>query len=141
MEHQHNGWQSFFAFLGRIGLSLIFIIAGILKITHYPLMLATINQMGGQHAQLVLIVSIIFELGGGLFLLFGFLTRFGAILLLVFVIVGSFWFHSFWTFQGAAIVNQTYHLLKTLTILGGLLYVLAFGPGGWSIDHARRRSH
>ncbi|WP_423064110.1 DoxX family protein [Candidiatus Paracoxiella cheracis] len=130
--------QNWGALIGRIFVSLIFIIAGIQKIVQYHAMAGMLAQMGLPSSQWLLILAIIFELGGGLLVFFGWFARFGAILLFIFVVVATFLFHSFWNFEGAGMVNQVHHFLKNLSILGALLYILAFGAGDYAFT--RRKS-
>lgn len=138
MARGHNMLQNWAALIGRIFISLIFIIAGIQKIVQYSAMAGMLNQMGLPSSQWLLIVAIIFELGGGLLVFFGWFARFGAVLLFIFVVVATFLFHSFWTFQGAAMVNQVQHFFKNLSICGALLYIMAFGAGDYAFK--RRKS-
>jgi uncharacterized membrane protein YphA (DoxX/SURF4 family) len=41
----------------------------------------------------------------------------------------------------ATIQDQQFHLMKNLAIMGGLTYVLAYGPGPISLDGRRSRKH
>lgn len=137
MAKDYNALQNWAALIGRIFVALIFIIAGIQKITQYHSMTNTLQQMGLPSSQWLLILAIIFELGGGLLVFFGWFARFGAILLFVFVVVATFLFHSFWTFQGAAMVNQMQHFFKNLSIAGALLYIMAFGAGNYAFTRRK----
>ena len=131
--------KSLVALAGRICISLIFVIAGIMKILQYKAMTLALANTMLPKVHWLLILAIIFELGGGILVLIGWFSRFGAFLLIVFVIIATVVFHSFWTFQGTEVVNQTYHFLKNLSILGALLYILAFGAGNYSFDRLRQR--
>ena len=44
--------------------------------------------------------------------------------------------HRFWQFDAAQLANQLNptHFLKNLAVIGGLLFVVSFGPGRMSID-------
>ncbi len=132
--------KNFVALVGRVFIALIFLLAGIQKIVQYQAMSGMLANMGLPNANWLLILAIVFELGGGILVFFGWFARFGAVLLFVFVIAATFLFHSFWNFQGAEAVNQTHHFFKNLTILGGLLYVMAYGAGCFSFDGLRHRA-
>lgn len=132
--------KNLIVFLGRICISLIFIIAGVMKIVQYKAMTAVLANTMLPKIHWLLIVAIVFELGGSILVFIGWFARFGAALLIIFVILATIVFHSFWDFQGTEVVNQTYHFLKNLSILGALLYVLAFGAGKYSFDGLRNRS-
>lgn len=138
MAKNYSTLQNWFALIGRIFVSLIFIIAAIQKIMQYHAMAGMLEQMGVPSSQWLLILAIIFELGGGLLVFFGWFARFGAILLFVFVVVATFLFHSFWAFQGGAMINQVHYFFKSLSICGALLYIMAFGAGNYSFT--RRKS-
>jgi putative oxidoreductase len=71
----------------------------------------------------------LFKLVGGLSVLFGYRTRFGAILLILFLIPATALFHAFWMMGPPEAATQQIMFLKNLGILGGLFYVLVFGNG------------
>jgi putative oxidoreductase len=72
---------------------------------------------------------ILLEFGGGLAILFGFLTRFTALFTAGFTILTAFLFHS----NFAEGVNQLM-FMKNLSIAGGFLVLGLVGPGAYSID-------
>ncbi|ATN81899.1 DoxX family protein [Coxiella burnetii] len=131
--------QSWAALIGRILISLIFIISGIHKITGFDATVSTLAQTGLPSPQWLSILSIIFELGGGILLFFGLFTRFGAFLLLVFVLLVTFVFHRFWVHEPSDMLNQMHHFMKNFSIIGALLYIMAFGAGRLSFDSGRYR--
>lgn len=133
-EHRSILNHTLFLF-GRIMLAAIFIIASISKLTHFGDYSHILSQYGMPAPDVLLGISVAFELVGGLLVLLGYKTRFGAILLLLFIIPATFVFHSFWDYQPLQISNQVHHFLKNVSIFGGLLYVLACGPGQYSLDH------
>lgn len=137
MAKGYSALQNWASLIGRILLSLIFIIAGFHKIMDYSGTLAMMTQAGLPSPKTLLILAIIFELGGGLLVFFGWFTRFGAFLLFVFVIAVTISFHTFWTYEAQEAANQMQHFMKNLSILGALLYVMGFGAGGYSFDRAR----
>jgi putative oxidoreductase len=67
-------------------------------------------------------------------LIFGFLTRIGALGLILYMIPTTLIFHSFWAFEGAEQKMQMVNFMKNLALIGGLFTVLAFGPSRYSID-------
>ena len=74
-------------------------------------------------------LTILLEFGGGLAILFGFLTRTVALVTVVFVLLTAFIFHS--DFSQAA--NQI-NFMKNLSISGGYLLLAVLGAGYFSID-------
>jgi putative oxidoreductase len=72
---------------------------------------------------------------GGLSVVAGSWTRFGASFLLVYLAAATYFFHDFWQFTEAAQRQlQTIQFMKNLAIGGGLLSLMAFGGGPWSVD-------
>lgn len=133
-----SGSQNWFALIGRILIASLFIVAGIIKIVDYQPMQQMAAHMGLNAASWLVIVAIVLELGGGVMVFFGLFARFGAFLLLVYVLASMFWFHSFWVFQGGAGLDHVHHYFESIVVLGGLLYVMAFGAGGYAVDCCRK---
>jgi putative oxidoreductase len=127
--------QNFTLLVGRLGLSLIFILSGIGKITAYA---ATAKVLVAQGLPPGLLPLVIFaELGGGLAVLFGLLTRWAAAGLFLFCILTAVIFHSHFADH-----EQWINFMKNLAIAGGFLVLAVHGPGGLSIDAWRyRRKH
>ena len=120
--------------LGRILFSLMFIVAGIDKIMNFNQTISIMANNAIPYTNILLILSIIMELGGGLMILLGWRARLGALLIFIFIIPVTYFFHSFWTIDPGVVANQMQHFMKNLTILGGALFIMAAGPGRCSID-------
>ena len=113
--------------LGRIGLSLIFIISGWGKIAGY---LATQQYMGSAGVPgglLPLVIAL--ELGGGLAILAGVYTRWVAVALAAFSVVSALVFHA-----NLADPAQAILFWKNFAMAGGFLMLAANGPGPLSIE-------
>ena len=115
--------------VGRVLLALIFIIAGFGKITGFEGTVGYIQSVGLPAPQLATIVAIIVELGGGIMLVIGWKARWAAAALFIFVLVASLVFHPFW-----AVPAEKIQFMKNLAIMGGMLYILAYGSGPLSVD-------
>ncbi|KAA0262813.1 DoxX family protein [Hafnia alvei] len=111
----------------RILMPILFISAGWGKVTGYAGTQQYMEAMGVPGALLPL--TILLELGGGLAVLFGLLTRTTALFTAGFTILTAFLFHS----NFADGVNQLM-FMKNLTIAGGYLVLAVAGPGAFSID-------
>ncbi len=122
---------------GRILLSLMFIISGWGKITGFAGTAGYMASMGMPFPQLLLVGAIIVEFGCGLMLLFGWKARFAALAIFLFVIPATLIFHNFWAADPAQAQNQMIHFMKNVTIMGGMLYVMAFGAGPLSLDNRK----
>ncbi|HEX5960135.1 MAG TPA: DoxX family protein [Rhodanobacteraceae bacterium] len=124
--------QNFTLLIGRLGLSLIFILSGLGKITAYgaTARLLAVHGMAPGLLPLVIIV----ELGGGLAILCGLLTRWAAAVLFVYSILTAVAFHNNFADHG-----QWINFMKNLAIAGGYLVLAVRGPGGLSLDAWLRR--
>ena len=124
--------QNFALLLGRIGLALIFILSGYGKLRGYD---AAAQYMVAHGLPGGLLPLVIFaELGGGLAVLFGFLTRWAALGLCVFTLLAAFFIHSDFANQ-----EQWINFMKNIAIAGGFLVLAAHGPGSIALDALRRR--
>ncbi|MEI7728782.1 MAG: DoxX family protein [Verrucomicrobiota bacterium] len=113
----------------RILLSLIFILSGFGKIGDWSGTTKYMASKGMVAIPFFLAMAILCELGGGLSVLFGYKARFGALVLICFLVPVSLIFHNFWSFSGMEQRMQMIHFLKNLAIMGGLLLVARRGTG------------
>lgn len=119
---------------GRVLLSLIFITAGVSKITGYSGTASYMDMMGVPGALLPLVI--LTEIGAGLALLLGWQARVAAFLLAGFSVLSGFLFHLVPSFgmEGMAAQTEQIMFMKNLAIAGGMLMVVAFGSGALSLD-------
>lgn len=126
------------ALVGRVLLSLIFIGAGANKIPSFQTTLAFMTQHQLPFPELLLPLTILVEIGGGVAIAVGYRTRAAAVLLALFLIPATLVFHSELVIHHDA--DQTVQFMKNLAIMGGLLTLAANGPGSWSADARPRRA-
>jgi putative oxidoreductase len=69
------------------------------------------------------------ELLGGLLIALNIGARFFALLLVLFVMVATFYFHDFWNQTGPDAKNNMIHALKNLSLIGGLFIIAGIGRG------------
>jgi putative oxidoreductase len=119
---------------GRSALALIFVLSGAGKLAAYAGTQQYMESAGVPGALLPLVI--LAELGGGLAVMTGLLTRVSAIGLAVFSIAAGALFHADFADQ-----NQMVHFMKNIALAGGLLVLAANGSGALSIDAvlARRK--
>lgn len=129
--------QNTLSLAARVLLAVIFIKAGFGKIGGFEGTVGYIGSKGLPMPQVVAVLTILVELGAGLALLFGFLSRWSALALAAFTLLAAFIFHAFWAVPPEQASMQNIHFMKNLAIAGGLLAIAAYGAGGWSVD-ARR---
>lgn len=118
--------------IGRLLIAVIFLLSGIGKVFAPGGTQAYIAAAGLPLPLLAFLVAVVVEVGGGVLLVLGYQTRAVAAVLTVFTIAAALGFHNNFAEQ-----NQMIHFLKNIAISGGLLQVVAFGAGGFSLD-ARR---
>jgi putative oxidoreductase len=123
---------------GRILMALIFLRSGFGKLTGFSGTAGYMASQGMPMAEFLLVGAIVFELAGAVMLILGWRVRWGALLLIAFTIPATLLFHNFWAVDAAQAQNQLNHFMKNVTIVGGLLYVMAFGAGPLSFDNRRR---
>lgn len=123
------GTRDFVATGGRILLATIFVLSGINKLSDPAATAAYIASVGLPLPVLGAWAAILVELLGGLALIIGWRVRAVAALLAIFSLVTALFFHAQFADQ-----NQMIHFLKNLGLAGGLLQVVAFGGGRFSLD-------
>ncbi|MGL6160419.1 DoxX family protein [Microbulbifer sp.] len=114
--------------LGRAMMAVMFVLAGWGKIGGYGETQAYMESAGVPGALLPLVILV--ELGGGLAVLFGFLTRWAALLLALFTLVTAAMFHYVPDDQ-----MQMINFMKNITIAGGFIILACAGGGRLSLDH------
>jgi putative oxidoreductase len=124
--------------VGRILLSLVFLVAGYRKLMGVAASAGYFAKLGFPMPDVMVWVAIAIELGGGILLVLGWKARWAALLLALFTAIAAFAAHRFWEVDPAQYANQMNHFLKNLAIVGGMLFVAAVGPGALSVDGRRR---
>jgi len=126
--------------MGRILLSVIFIISGITKITGFEGTSGYMASKGLPMVEVLLVLTIIIELGGGLMILLGWQARWAATAIFLFLIPVTLIFHPFWAFEGQEGMQQFHSFFKNTAIMGGMVYIMAFGSGPFSMgsDHCAK---
>jgi putative oxidoreductase len=124
-----RGQSDFVSLVGRFLLAAIFLISGAGKVADPASTLGYISAVGLPLPQLAMIGAIAIELGGGLALVLGYRTRIVALVLAAFSVLTALTFHAALSDQ-----NQFIHFFKNIAMAGGLLQVVAFGGGRFSLD-------
>lgn len=134
-----NTLQNPLAFTGRLLLAVLFLPAGIGKITGFTGTVGYIASAGLPLPQLAALFALTVEVAGGMALLLGFGTRVAALALALFTLVAAFIFHGYWAVAANQQFMQSLLFFKNLALAGGLLTLAAWGPGAWSVDFRRQR--
>ncbi len=118
--------------LGRLLIAAVFIVSGLEKIAAPEMTQGYIASGGLPLPFFVYLLTVIVEVGGGVLLVLGYRTRIVALALAVFTLAAALIFHRAFSDPG-----QMIHFLKNFAIAGGLLQVVAFGAGSFSLDNRR----
>ncbi|MBN9373139.1 DoxX family protein [Hydrogenophaga sp. YM1] len=132
-----NALQNPFALLARLLMAVLFLPAGISKISGFAGTAGYIGSVGLPMPEVGAALAILVEVGASILLVIGLCTRPAALVLGVFTLVASFFFHNFWAMPADAQMMQSLMFFKNIAIVGGLLAIAAFGAGGWSLDAKR----
>ncbi|MCH9612815.1 MAG: hypothetical protein S4CHLAM102_13140 [Chlamydiia bacterium] len=138
----------FFIVLGRIFVSLIFIITSLALLSNWQITLTGLNgalelwwqntsvgpeQPNFFHAMmtispLLLGIAIALAFVGGVMVFFGFYPKLGAFFLLIFLIPVTIFYHSFWYYDGIDEGRQFLDFIKNVSIIGALLIIIGLVP-------------
>jgi putative oxidoreductase len=123
------------ALVGRVLIGVLFLMGGISKLAAPAATQGYIAAVGLPAPVAAYFVALFVELVGSVLLLAGYRVRVVAAGLAVFTVLTAVFFHNNFADQ-----NQMIHFLKNFAILGGLLQIVAFGAGRFSLDYRFSRS-
>jgi putative oxidoreductase len=141
-EIMSNPIQGIVTVLGRVLLSTIFLLAAVGdKIPNFNRVAEIMASAGIPAPQLMLVGAIVFLIAGSLSVIVGYQARIGAGLLLVFLLLATYYFHHFWSIDDAqAKQEQLIQFMKNLSMMGAMLLVIANGSGPMSLDGRSSRA-
>ena len=111
---------------GRCLLVFIFLHERLGLLGNYAAAAAYMQKSGVSSLMLPAVIAL--QLGGGLLIAAGVMTRLSALAFAAFCVLTAILFH--WQFADR---NQLLHFQKDLAIAGGFLVLACCGPGGWSL--------
>jgi putative oxidoreductase len=126
-------FQNYVSLVARIFLSAIFIKSGISKMLAPAATQAYMASKGLPLTGILLIVTIVTLIAGGLSVLLGYKSKIGAFLLIGFLIPATFIFHG-------SFPEEEVSFFKNLGLMGGLLMIVAFGSGKFSLENSLKIS-
>ncbi len=136
--------------LGRIMLALIFFMSAVgNKIPNFDDVATYMGSQGVPMPTFMLAGAIVFLVVGSLSIVLGFHARIGALLLLTFLALATYYFHDFWTIPETATwvlsgneevrmpmrQMEMISFMKNTALMGAMLFIMANGPGAWSVDN------
>ena len=108
--------------LGRTLLGLYFLVAGLSKIVGYS---ATLDLMASKQvplSEILLPITILVQIGGGVLLIVGRQLRLSALVLAGLTLIINIYINNFWSLSGdPSQAHETQNFIKNLAIMAGLL--------------------
>ena len=129
--------QNILTLVGRALIALLFIPAGLSKIGAFAGVAGYIASKGVPLPQVAAVIGIVAEVGLGALILIGWQTRWAALGMAIFTVVITFIFHNFWALPAEQVMAQQQAFFKNIAVVGGLLALVAWGAGGYSVDAKR----
>ena len=115
-------YDNYYFVLGRTLLGLYFIVPGMTKVAGYQGYLDLMASKGVPLVEVLLPLTILIQLGAGLFLIAGKNLRVSALLLFGLTILINLFIHNFWALAGdPGQAHETQNFVKNLAIAAGLL--------------------
>jgi len=111
----------------RALMALIFLIAGTRKLLAFAATAGYFAKLGLPAPEVLVAVSIVIEIGGGILLLIGYRQIIVAAVLAVFTIAAALSAHQFWAVSDPQVyAAQLNNFLKNVAMVGGFLMVIAY---------------
>ncbi len=124
---------------GRILFSLIFIFSSFGHFSEPSIGFAA--SKGVPAASVLVPLSGIIELLGALSILLGYKAKYGAWLIVIFLIPVTFMLHNFWTIEDAMAKQMDMAaFMKNISMTGAALMIAYFGSGPLSIDNLKNET-
>lgn len=124
-----HGSENAATLLGRILMSLLFILGGWGKLLGPAATQAMFVKQGLPMVEAAWVLAVVVELGGGLAILFGLFIRPVAVICAIWCIATALIAHT-----NFADRIQEINFFKNMGMAGGFLYIAMFGAGAWSLD-------
>ena len=106
----------------RCLLGLYFLVPGISKVTAFEANAAYMDLHGMAFVPFFLVVTLVLQIGGGLFLIIGYKVRLTALMFAAMTLVINIVMHDFWNvYEGLSQAQETQNFVKNLAIMAGLL--------------------
>lgn len=134
-----NAASGLVALAGRILLALIFVLAGYKQIWTTTAMVTIMASHGIPLPDILAYGAIVLELIGGLMLMAGLYARWVAGAFCLYTLALALIFHAYWAPPPAAARVEHGFFFGHLSMMGGMLMIVALGAGSWSLDALRRR--
>ena len=130
--------EKFAPLAGRVGIAWLFIPNGWAKIAGFAGTVGYISSKGLPMPSVLAVIALVIEVVAGVAVLVGYRTRVAAAVLAIFTLAAALFFHDFWAVPEAQQMMQKIMFDKNIAIAGGLLFLVAWGAGAFSVDGRSR---
>ena len=125
---------SFFLLIGRLCLSLVYLVSGFHKGLYFRKALNEFQEAGIPFPIIAVKMTVAFHLIAASFLVFGVFVSESALALAVFTLIATWRVHNFWDLpEGKERLLQSRFALAHLAVIGGLLILSVVGPGRFAL--------
>lgn len=121
-------------FLARLFLIAEFLIAVNGKVTGWSGQASYMTAKGMHFVTPLLGAALVIEAAGSACLAIGFWTQPAAAVLFVYLGIVTVRLHDFWNLSGNSAAMNLTEFFKNLGMMGGLLMIVVYGPGMWSLE-------
>lgn len=129
--------QALLSILGRVCLCIFFLHGTFFdKIPQFSSFVRTMRAERIPYPRAMLSGMIIFTIVGSLLVILGYKSRLGAFLLLVFLVVGTYYSADFWNLS-LDMQSKQLQFIKNASLAGALLMIMANGTGAGSLERGR----
>ena len=129
-------FQGILAVLGRVMLCTIFFLSAVGN--KIPSFNKVAELMATKHIpapQIMLVGAIVFLIAGSVSVILGYRARIGATLLLIFLVLATYYFHDFWHATDDKEKQELMiQFMKNLGLMGAMVLIIANGTGPMSLD-------
>jgi len=121
--------------VGRILIGVLFLPAGIGKISGWAGTAGYMASKGVPMVSLLLALTILIEIVGSLMIIFGYRARLAAGIMFLWLIPVTLTMHNFWDADAAHKMIQSIMFYKNTAIMGTMLLIVGLGSGPKSLKH------
>ena len=140
-EPTQSKTKSVAAVIGRVMIATIFLMSAVgNKVPNFAQTTEYMTANGVPLPSLSLVAAIVFLVVGSVSIVLGYYARIGAALLLVFLILATYFFHNFLTYEGQEQQLQMIQFMKNLSMMGTMVFIMAVGSGPLSLDARNPKS-
>jgi len=119
--------------IGRVLFSLLFVMAGLAHFSSQEIAFAA--SQGVPLASIAVPMSGIMAVLGGISIALGYKAKWGAALIVLFLIPVTIMMHNFWSVTDPLVAqDQMAHFMKNVSLLGTAFLIFYFGSGPLSLD-------